>query len=182
MEENNRLLTDEVNNLEEKLDSYKKDITTKDKQIDNLKDSNRNIQSQLDAMQTSANKKPTETVSKQIEALKIAKVTDTSKCYHVGSSIPLDITGAAAAGWNPLRSNEWFDEEFPDWRDSDTEENAEEGALRRQKLMHWGRKDTVTNLEWIELWGTDDILTLFGFPPDESKPIPTTYIRGYLDD
>ena len=116
------------------------------------------------------------------EALKIAKVTDTSKCYHVGSSIPLDITGAAAAGWNPLRSNEWFDEEFPDWRDIDSEENAEEGALRRQKLMHWGRKDTVTNLEWIELWGTDDILTLFGFPADESKPIPTTYIRGYLDD
>ena len=116
------------------------------------------------------------------EALKIAKITDTNKCYHIGSSIDFDVTGSSKAGWNSLRSNEWFDEDFPDWNEIDAEEKADEGAAKRQKLMYWGRKDTVTNLEWIELWGTDDILTLFGFPLDESKPISTTYIRGYLDD
>ena len=41
-----------------------------------------------------------------------------------------------------------------------------------------GRRDTDRNLDWIEMWGLDDVLTLFGFPEDVNKPIPTTYVRG----
>ena len=45
------------------------------------------------------------------------------------------------AGLTGVRFNEWFDEEFPDWFDTDTIETAEEGADRRRALMHFGRKD-----------------------------------------
>ena len=81
-----------------------------------------------------------------------------------------------------MRYNEWFDEDFPDWDSFDTEEQAEEGAESRSVLMQWGRKDSDSGLEWYELWGLDDILTLFGFPEDDNKPIKTTYIRNYRDD
>ena len=43
--------------------------------------------------------------------------------------------------------------------------------------MKWGRKDMITGVEWYELWGLDDILTLAGLPQDDSKTIKTTYIR-----
>ena len=39
-----------------------------------------------------------------------------------------------------------------------------------------------SGMEWVELWGLDDILFLFGFPDDPDKPIRTTYIRNVLDD
>ena len=65
---------------------------------------------------------------------------------------------------------------------SDTAENAEAGSLRRQELMWWGRRDTAKGLDWVEIWGIDDILTLFGFPADETKPISTTYIRNFRSD
>ena len=48
--------------------------------------------------------------------------------------------------------------------------------------MWWGRRDTAKGLDWIEIWGIDDILTLFGFPADETKPISTTYIRNFRSD
>ena len=62
--------------------------------------------------------------------------------------------------------------------------------------MQWGRRDLARpasgsaasegldskRLEWIELWGLDDILFLFGFPEDPTKQIRTTYIKNVLDD
>lgn len=115
-------------------------------------------------------------------AMKNAGVTDSSKCFHIGDNINSDIVGAINAGWGAMRYNEWFDEDFPDWDSFDTEEQAEEGAESRSVLMQWGRKDSDSGLEWYELWGLDDVLTLFGFPEDDNKPIKTTYIRNYRDD
>jgi hypothetical protein len=52
-----------------------------------------------------------------------------------------------------------------------------------------GRRDTTPDSSaptfdsrWLEIWGLDDILFLFGFPDDPSKPIKTTYIRSVLED
>lgn len=115
-------------------------------------------------------------------ALSKSKVTSVNAAYHIGSKIESDVAGAAAAGWTPLLFNEWFDEDFPDWSAVDTPETAESSSLDRQKLMQWGRKDTKTGLEWYELWGIDDILTLSGLPIDEKKTVRTTYIRGVRDD
>jgi hypothetical protein len=42
--------------------------------------------------------------------------------------------------------------------------------------MWWGRRDTARGLDWVEIWGLDDVLTLFGFPEDE------TYIRNFQSD
>ena len=39
--------------------------------------------------------------------------------YHIGDSVDIDVIGAAAAGWTPVRYNEHFDEDFPDWLDTD---------------------------------------------------------------
>jgi hypothetical protein len=115
-------------------------------------------------------------------ALKRAKVSSPQAAYHVGESLDADIVGAASAGWSPMRINVNFDNDFPDWTATDPAERAEEGAQRRSALMDWGRRDTVRGVEWMELWGLDDVLTLFGFPEDENKPIKTTYIRGYRED
>ena len=86
------------------------------------------------------------------------------------------------AGWNAIRINENFDHDFPDWFTVETEDQATLGAEKRLELMNWGRKDVQKDLEWVEIWGLDDILQLFGFPEDLTKPIKTTYIRNYLDD
>lgn len=115
-------------------------------------------------------------------AMLLANVKDPSKCFHVGDNINKDILGASNAGWTPMRFNEWFDNDFPDWESIETIEEAESGAKNRSILMQWGRKDIKTGLQWYELWGLDDILTLFGFPEDEEKSIRTTYIRNYRDD
>ena len=40
--------------------------------------------------------------------------------YHVGDSVDIDVVGAASAGWTPVRYNEHFDEDFPDWLDTDS--------------------------------------------------------------
>lgn len=101
---------------------------------------------------------------------------------HIGDSLATDIAGASSAGWTPLRLREWFDEDFPDWNDVDTPETADVGARRRIDLLKWGRRDTASGLEWIELWGLDDLLKLLGFPEDPTKPIKTTYIRNVLGD
>jgi hypothetical protein len=34
------------------------------------------------------------------------------------------VIGAASAGWTPLRFNEWFDNDFPDWLEIDSKEDA----------------------------------------------------------
>ena len=103
-------------------------------------------------------------------------------CYHVGDSIDSDVAGAVGAGWVAIRINEQFDKEFPDWFDVDDESQAAQGQERRLELMNWGRKDLERDMEWVEIWGLDDILELFGFPEDLTKPISTTYIRNFLDD
>ena len=108
--------------------------------------------------------------------------TSSKLAFHVGDSLDTDVAGAVAGGWNPLRFREWFDEDWPDWFDIDTPETAKESQKKRQLLMSWGRRDTVSGLEWVEMWGLDDILTLFGFPEDDTKIVRTTYIRGMLDD
>lgn len=120
---------------------------------------------------------------KQIFDLALGKagLTSAETAYHVGV-LSQDVEGAAAAGWRPLRFSEWFDESFPDWTVVDSEEDAAKGAERSAKHMSWGRRDTATGVEWIELWGLDDILTIFGFPEDPNKPIRTTYVRNVLSD
>jgi hypothetical protein len=37
---------------------------------------------------------------------------------------PIQVIGAASAGWTPLRFNEWFDNDFPDWLEIDSKEDA----------------------------------------------------------
>ena len=61
------------------------------------------------------------------EALKRAQCSDSSLAYHVGNSVDTDAVGAIAAGWTPLIYNEWFDEQFPDWNDVNTEVDASQG-------------------------------------------------------
>jgi hypothetical protein len=50
---------------------------------------------------------------------------------HPGNSLDADVEGAAAAGWTPIRFNEWFDEDFPDWYAIETNEEADAGADSR---------------------------------------------------
>ena len=115
-------------------------------------------------------------------ALKAAKCSSAKAAFHVGSSIRTDVAGAIAAGWTPMRYNEWFDDDFPDWTDVDTEQTAAESALRSQAALQWGRREIETGLEWVEIWGLDDMLSLFGFPDDESKLIKTTLLKGVYED
>lgn len=116
------------------------------------------------------------------EAVRRAGLDKSTACYHVGDSVDNDVNGAVDAGWTALRIHTDFDEDFPDWFDTDTDSSAPEGAERRTRLMDWGRRNTQTGREWTEIWGLDDVLYLFGFPEDPEKPIPTTYVRGYRDD
>ena len=115
-------------------------------------------------------------------ALAQAKCSSSAAAFHVGVSIKTDVAGALAAGWTPLRFNEWYDEEFPDWTDVDTEQMATEGAVRRQAALQWGRREVETGLEWVEIWGLDDVLSLFGFPDDDSKLLKTTLLKGVYED
>eukprot|EP01041_Mallomonas_annulata_P008090 gene8090-16601_t len=115
-------------------------------------------------------------------ALKAAKCTEPDKAFHIGFEVDQDVKGAMASGWNAVRFNEWFDEDFPDWFATDTPQTANEGFERRAAFQHWGRRDTEKGLEWLELWGLDDILFLFGLPEDDERPLRTTYIRGFRDD
>ena len=115
-------------------------------------------------------------------AQEIVHLSDPSKAFHVGDSIDTDIVGAAAAGWNPLRFNEWYDEEFPDWTVADAPSEAEAGIARHSAFMKWGRRDPTRGIEWTELWSLDDVLYLFGFPEDMNRPVATTYIRGVHED
>lgn len=111
--------------------------------------------------------------------------------FHVGNSLDTDIQGAAAARWQPVRFHESFDEDFPDWRQFDaTLEASEKEADKRNEFLLWGRRaldrrnpaSPEKPLEWLELWGLEDILTAFGFPEDENKLVRTTVLRGFLED
>lgn len=115
------------------------------------------------------------------EAQRRAKVSAPSTCYHIGDSVDTDVIGAVDAGWTAMRINEKFDDDFPDWFQVDTAETIAATSERRQEMMHWGRKDLLTGREWVEIWGLDDALQLFGFPEDPDKPIATTYLRGQED-
>ena len=115
-------------------------------------------------------------------ALEKAKCTDPKLAFHLGASLDLDVSGSTLAGWTPLRFNEWFDEQFPDWNSVETIETAKEGSSKQLEFYKWGRRDSSTGLEWIELWGIDELLSLFGHPEDETKPIKTTYIRNFRGD
>ena len=57
------------------------------------------------------------------------------------------------------------------------------------KLLFRGRRDlnpdpqsATGGKQWVEIWGLDDILFLFGLPDDPNKPIKTTYLRAVLED
>lgn len=124
-------------------------------------------------------------------------------CFHIGNSLETDVVGAVSAGWTALRFNEWFDDDFPDWTAVDSAADADKGFQARKEIMEWGRKEQgrkisvrpytmpdgkivgtegTVELEWVEMWGLDDILTMFGFPVDTNKPIRTTVLRGFLED
>ena len=112
----------------------------------------------------------------------ICNLISTNIHIHIGDNVDTDVAGAVAAGWNPLRYNEWFDEGFSDWFDYDTKATAAAGQKKRVDMLKWGRRDTEKELEWVELWGLDDVLTMFGFPDDEERYVKTTMIRGMTDD
>jgi FMN phosphatase YigB (HAD superfamily) len=109
-------------------------------------------------------------------------IKDCKTAYHVGNSLELDVAGANDAGWNPIRYNEWFDDDFPDWSDALPVHEARKGAEKHLDFYSWGRKDSITGLEWTEIWDLTDILTLFGFPDDDEKALKTTYIRNVRGD
>jgi len=162
--------------------------------VSNFDDRLNNIMKELELLQyfdvvLTSHESKTEKPSKEIFLLaaQAAGCSDPSTCYHVGNSIDSDVEGATAAGWTPIRYNEWFDDDFPDWYAIETVEEADSGADSRRALLEWGRKSLDRNkenggLEWMEIWGLDDVLVLFGFPDDNEKPIKTTYLRGVLQD
>ena len=115
-------------------------------------------------------------------ALTKSFTNEPSKSIHVGVQINEDIVGALDAGWTPVRFNEKFDDDFPDWNEFEEAQDAISGAERHQAFYNWGRKDLSTGLEWTEIWGLDDLLFLFGFPDDDEKPIKSTYIRAFTED
>ena len=49
----------------------------------------------------------------------------------------LQVVGAASAGWTPMRFNEWFDNDFPDWLDTDTAEGAKAGKTEKQQIINY---------------------------------------------
>jgi len=107
---------------------------------------------------------------------------DPSKCYHVGDSVTTDVAGAVGAGWTAMRVNEWFDKDVPDWNAVESEEGALGERQSRLQLMHWGRVDKAVGMQWYELWGLDDILTLFGVPDDDDKSVVATYVSNQRRD
>ena len=74
------------------------------------------------------------------EALKRSQCSDPSRAYHVGNHLQTDVKGAVNAGWTSLVFNEWFDEQFPDWEEVNSPEDAEVGALKQQEFYKWGRR------------------------------------------
>lgn len=117
-----------------------------------------------------------------LQALSKVGVKDLKSVYHIGNSISKDVAGAFGVGLNAIRFNEWFDEDFPDWTDTASIQTSRLSAEKQLAFYTWGRKDTSTGLQWTEIWDLTDILTLFGFPDDDKKPIKTTYIRNVKGD
>ena len=117
-------------------------------------------------------------------AMKAVGVTEPANCYHIGDREDTDVAGAIAAGWRPMRYNEDFDEDFADWEAVETAEQQEDlkHVTDRESVLKWGRRNTDTGREWTEIWGLDDMLTLFGLPDDDEKLIPVTVTRGIYED
>lgn len=115
-------------------------------------------------------------------ALDRAGVKDPSEAFHVGDTLETDVYGATSAGWNAMHYNKNFDEVFPDWSEVNKVDTAADGANMARARMQLGRKDLTTGAEWVELWGLDDVLHMFGFPDDPSKMVRTTRIRGVYED
>jgi len=114
-------------------------------------------------------------------ALEKAKCTNPKAAVHVGEGVT-DVIGATSAGWKTMLLNEKFEDQFEDWFKVYTRATSREGALRARAQLQWGRRDTVKNLDWIELWAMDHLLYFYGFPQDDEKRLRTTYIRGVRDD
>eukprot|EP01039_Chlorochromonas_danica_P006240 gene6240-6881_t len=102
--------------------------------------------------------------------------------FHIGDSLEEDVFGAVDAGWHALHFKENFADDFPDWDEIETPEQAEEGAKKRAVHLNWGRRQISTGREWTALWGLDEALGLFGFPADPDKTFKTTVLRGILED
>lgn len=118
------------------------------------------------------------------EAMKSAGVSDPGSCYHIGDREDTDVAGAIAAGWRPMRYNEDFDEDFNDWDMVETAEQQDDPGhvTDRESVLKWGRRNSETGREWTEIWGLDDMLTLFGLPDDDEKLIPVTVTKGIYED
>ena len=52
----------------------------------------------------------------------------------------LQVIGAASAGWTPLRFNEWFDNDFPDWLEIDSKEDALAGKGYGRNKQLWRKR------------------------------------------
>ena len=83
-----------------------------------------------------------------------------------------------------MRYNEDFDEDFNDWDTIETaEQQDDQGHVAdRESVLKWGRRNSETGREWTEIWGLDDMLTLFGLPDDDEKLIPVTVTKGIYED
>lgn len=112
----------------------------------------------------------------------IAKVSSADKAFHIGDSLETDIAGAVAAGWTAMHFYENFDEAFPDWSETDTPDKAHVGQEKAFSYLNYGRKDLRNGNEWVEIWGLDEVLTMFGFPDDPDKPIRSTLLKGVYED
>lgn len=131
------------------------------------------------------NEKPSAQIFNEAARKACVSPEDYNKCFHIGTTLDSDVLGATSAGWQAMLYKEWFDDDFPDWFAVESKEDSDIGVEKRRKLMEWGRKSIApeTNgMEWMELWGLDDSLHLFGFPEDNDKQLKTTYIRSVLDD
>ena len=115
--------------------------------------------------------------------MKKAGVKNPKAAFHVGNTIEKDVYGAVAAGWNALHLYENFDEQFMDWYHVDkTLEEVEATSEKAGEVFRWGRKDVSLGIEWVELWGLDQVLHRFGFPEDDNRLVRTTRLRGFLED
>lgn len=61
---------------------------------------------------------------------------------HISHYVPymLQVIGAASAGWTPLRFNEWFDNDFPDWLEIDSKEDALAGKGYGRDRELWRKR------------------------------------------
>lgn len=118
-------------------------------------------------------------------ALQKANLSSDASAVHIGDKIDRDVFGAIRSNWKGFHYYEKYEESFMDWREYYTQENATIGQQKAKENLFFGRKDnsiTDINMEWTEIWGLEEILTLFGFPDDPNLTYKTTVIRGIYED